>query len=83
MVAMHSMRGIFLGVGMSIGALPALAADDMPLSVKPGLWELTIDANYGKAKDITPEELAEMTLELTPLDRTLGGLRVGFDVLPR
>lgn len=43
--------------------LPALAADNTPLNVKPGLWEITSDGQSAGAPPIPPAVLAQMTPE--------------------
>lgn len=60
---MHSARIIAVGIAISIGALPALAADNTPLKVKPGLWEMTSDSEHSGAPPIPPEALAKMSPE--------------------
>jgi len=45
------------------GALPALAADNTPLNVKPGLWETTLDSERSGTPPIPPEALAKMSPE--------------------
>jgi hypothetical protein len=44
-------------------ALPALAADNTPLNVKPGLWEMTSDSERSGTPPIPPEALAKLTPE--------------------
>jgi hypothetical protein len=44
-------------------ALPALAADNTPLNVKPGLWEMTSDSEHSGTPPIPPEALATLTPE--------------------
>lgn len=46
-----------------IAALPAPAADNTPLKVKPGLWEMTSDSERSGAPPIPPEALAKMSPE--------------------
>jgi Protein of unknown function (DUF3617) len=44
-------------------AVPALAADNTPLNVKPGLWEMTSDSEHSGTPPIPPEALATLTPE--------------------
>lgn len=61
---MHTVRVMVLGIGMSVAALlPALAADNTPLQLKPGLWELTSDSEHSGMPPIPPEALAKMSPE--------------------
>lgn len=46
-----------------VAALPARAANDTPLNVKPGLWEMTSDSERSGAPPIPPETLAKLTPE--------------------
>lgn len=61
------MRGvavIAIGVCLSTGtALIAMAADNPPFNVKPGLWEFTIKGESGGTPSIPPEALSQMTPE--------------------
>ena len=59
---MLSMRVASLVLWLGVGSLvPALAADDTPLKVKPGLWELTSDTERSGAPPIPAEVLAKMS----------------------
>jgi hypothetical protein len=61
---MDSVRILVVGIGMVIvTALPARAADNTPLAVKPGLWEMTSDSQRSGALPIPPEALAKMSPE--------------------
>ena len=61
---MLSMRVASLGLWLSVGSLvPALAADNTPLKVKPGLWEMTSDSEHSGMPPIPPEALAKMSPE--------------------
>ncbi|HKW52837.1 MAG TPA: DUF3617 domain-containing protein [Stellaceae bacterium] len=60
---MYSVRIMVVGIGMGIVALPALAADNTPLAVKPGLWEMTSDTQHSGAPPLPPEALARMSPE--------------------
>ncbi len=61
---MPSMRTLFIGMCLSAGALsPARAADNPPLDVKPGLWEMTSDSERSGKLPLPPEALARMTPE--------------------
>ncbi len=51
-----------LSLGIAV-TLPALAADNTPLKVKPGLWEMTSDSERTGAPPIPPEVLAKMSPE--------------------
>jgi uncharacterized protein DUF3617 len=51
---------LWFGVG-SLG--PALAADTVPLEVKPGLWEMTSDTEHSGAPPLPPAVLAQMSPE--------------------
>jgi hypothetical protein len=61
------MRGMWVVlVGICVGAwsLPvAMAADNTPLKVKPGLWEITSEGHNSGMPAIPPEALARMTPE--------------------
>ena len=46
-----------------VAALPALAADNTPLNVKPGLWEMTSDIEHSGTPPIPPEALAQLSPE--------------------
>jgi Protein of unknown function (DUF3617) len=55
-------RAISLAFSLSVAAvLPALAADNAPFKVKPGLWEVTSDSERSGALPIPPEALERMT----------------------
>lgn len=59
---MFIIRIVSLAVWFSIAAVfPALAADNTPLNVKPGLWEITSDSQSSGAPPIPPEVLAQMS----------------------
>ena len=61
---MLSMRVASLALWLSLASLvPALAADNTPLNVKPGLWELTSDTERSGAPQIPAEALAKMSPE--------------------
>ncbi len=61
---MPSMRLVFIGICLSGGALSAaLAADNTPLKVRPGLWEMTSDSEHSGTPPIPPEALARMSPE--------------------
>ena len=61
---MQTVRVMVLGIGLSVAALlPALAADNTPLKVKPGLWEMTSDSERSGKPPIPPEALAKMSPE--------------------
>jgi hypothetical protein len=45
------------------GPLPTLAAENTPLNVKPGLWEVTSDSEHSGTPPIPAEALARMSPE--------------------
>ncbi|HEX7968886.1 MAG TPA: DUF3617 domain-containing protein [Stellaceae bacterium] len=58
------MRVVFIGICLGAGPLvPAIAADDTPLNVKPGLWEMTSEGASSGAPPIPAEALARMSPE--------------------
>ncbi len=60
-IALDSMRGMIVAIGVSVTTLPALAADGTPLmKVKPGLWEITLVGDRGIIS-IAPEAFAKMS----------------------
>lgn len=67
---MSKMRVVVLGAAVSAGigatvgwVLPSLAANETPLAVTPGLWEMTSQSETSGALPIPPEALANMTPE--------------------
>ena len=61
---MPGIRVVSLTLCLGVAAaLPALAADNTPLKVKPGLWEMTSDSERSGAPPIPPEALARMSPE--------------------
>jgi Protein of unknown function (DUF3617) len=61
---MLGLRVALLALWLGAAALaPALAADNTPLAVKPGLWEMTSDSEHSGAPPIPPEALAKLTPE--------------------
>ena len=61
---MDSVRILVVGIGtVIVTALPARAADNTPLAVKPGLWEMASDMQHSGAPPIPPEALAKMSPE--------------------
>jgi hypothetical protein len=61
---MLGMRVLLLALWLSVGSIAsALAADNTPLKVKPGLWEITSDNEHSGAPPIPPEELAKLSPE--------------------
>src|SRR6266481_2227041 len=67
-IAIHFVRVIVLGVGISVAALPALAA---PNDVKPGLWEWTADYETTGGPIFAPEtpDHAQASSEVTKKHR--------------
>jgi hypothetical protein len=51
-----------VGLGL-VSMLPALAADNTPVKVKPGLWEITADIEHSGVPPLPPEVLARLTPE--------------------
>jgi len=52
---MLGMRVASLGLCLGVASLvPALAADNTPLKVKPGLWEMTSDSERSGMPPIPP-----------------------------
>jgi hypothetical protein len=61
---MLSTRVASLALWLSLVSLvPALAADNTPLNVKPGLWQMTSDTERNGTPPIPPETLAKMSPE--------------------
>lgn len=59
-------RAVIVSIGICFGiatTLPALAADNTPLNVKAGLWEVTSDGSQSGAPPIPPEALARLSPE--------------------
>jgi hypothetical protein len=58
---MRALRMISMGICASVVALAsARAADNTPLKVKPGLWEVTTEGQNSGTPPIPPEALAQM-----------------------
>lgn len=61
---MRSVHIMVVGIATSIAAsFPALAADNTPLNVKPGLWEITSDVDHSGMPPIPPDALAKLSPE--------------------
>jgi Protein of unknown function (DUF3617) len=61
---MRALRVILIGVAISACALfSARAADNTPLNVKPGLWEITTEGHNSGAPPIPPQVMAQMSPE--------------------
>jgi Protein of unknown function (DUF3617) len=59
---MRAIRVISIGICVSAAAvLSALAADNTPLKVKPGLWEVTSEGQNSGTPPIPPEALARLS----------------------
>jgi hypothetical protein len=59
---MRAIRVISIGICVSAAAvLSALAADNTPLKVKPGLWEITSEGQNSGTPPIPPEALAQLS----------------------
>jgi hypothetical protein len=57
-------RGSSLTFALSLAAMvPALAADNTPFKVKPGLWETNAEIERSGVPPIPPEVLARLTPE--------------------
>jgi hypothetical protein len=62
--AMRVLRAVSVGIWTSASLLlPALAAEDIPLNVKAGLWQVTAQGQHNAMPPMSPEALANMTLE--------------------
>jgi hypothetical protein len=61
---MRAMKVISIGICVSAAALiAARAADDTPLKVNPGLWEITSEGQNSGTPPIPPQALAQMSPE--------------------
>jgi len=61
---MLGIRVVLFTLCLGVAAvLPSLAADDTPLAVKPGLWEMTTDSQNSGAPPIPQEMLDKMPPE--------------------
>jgi hypothetical protein len=61
---MRALRMISVGVCASVVALlAARAADNTPLNVKPGLWEITSEGRNSGTPPIPPQMMAQMSPE--------------------
>src|SRR5579883_698001 len=61
---MRSKRVLWFTLSLGLAAaLPALAADNTPLKVKPGLWEMTSDSERSGTPPIPQQMLDKMSPE--------------------
>ena len=61
---MHSSRIGSVIISLGVAAMvPALAADNTPFKVKPGLWEITADIERNGIPPLPPDVLARLTPE--------------------
>lgn len=60
---MFGIRVVSLSLCLGAAALPALAADNTPLEVRPGLWEMTSDSESTGKPPLPADALARLSPE--------------------